>query len=170
MEVLAGPFYAAAGLLVLAGAAKLLRPVPAAGALRAVGLPAAPGAVRLLGAVEIAVGMWAIGSGSRVAALSLAVVYAGFAGFVVVAMQRAASVSCGCFGRSDAPPGWVHLVIDAAAAGVGVAVAFHPVGSLPAFLDDGPAIGAMFLVYVGLAVYLAYLSLSSLPRSRAVRP
>ncbi|MFI5051078.1 MAG: hypothetical protein ACHQEA_14570, partial [Gaiellales bacterium] len=53
-----GPILAvAAGVLVVAGAAKLRRPVPAAEAVTAVGLPGGVAAVRCLAAVEIAVGL-----------------------------------------------------------------------------------------------------------------
>ena len=52
MEALFGPVYLAGLLLALGGAAKAFRPVPTAGALRALHLPGPRWGVRALGAID----------------------------------------------------------------------------------------------------------------------
>lgn len=169
METLAGPFYVAAFLLVVGGVAKLARPATAAAALRGAGLPGGRRTVRVAGAAEVVVGLAAIVTGSRLAAVALAVAYLGFTGFVVLAMRRSGVSSCGCFGRADAPPGWIHVAVDLAAVVAAAAVAFAPIGSMVVLLDGRPLWAAALVTYVGLAVYLSYVALTALPRTLAAR-
>ena len=119
---------AAAGLLGLASGAKLARPAGTQQALRTQGLPSSVAVVRLLGAVELAVAVEAL-AGTRLGAASLAVAYAGFTGFVLLALVRGRPLtSCGCFGQPDLPPTWAHPLVTAGFALAGVAGALAPAG------------------------------------------
>jgi hypothetical protein len=156
-------FFVAAELLLWSGGAKLLRPRSTVQALRATRLPAGPLAVRLLGAVEILAGGICLIRPSTASALALSGLYLGFAGFVLLALaaeQR--PPSCGCFGTSDSPPSWLHVVADLVAAAAGFAV----LGAPRVVLDVAartPFLGVPFVVGLGLAAYLAALTLTTLP-------
>ncbi|MCW2678684.1 MAG: hypothetical protein JWM62_85, partial [Frankiales bacterium] len=65
MDALAGPYLAAAALLVAAGGAKLIDPLPLVRALRSVGLPAPAPLVRAGAAAELLLGLLAAATGSR---------------------------------------------------------------------------------------------------------
>ena len=165
MTVAAGPFAIAALLLVLAGAPKVVRPGDAVNALRAVGIPAPAIFVRILAVAEVAIGVDALVRGNRPSAVFVAVSYLAFAAFVVVALRRSTPIaSCGCFGRADTPPTWIHVAINAAAAAFAVVVAIDPGAGLPDVLPDQPAAGIPFVVLVVCGTLFAYLAMSSLPR------
>jgi hypothetical protein len=102
-----------AGVLAAAGVSKLLRPAPAARALRALGLPMRP---RALGGVELTIAALAIVLGPRVAGPAVAALFVAFA---VAAVRLArAGAACGCFGVADErPPGRALVVLDGVAAG-----------------------------------------------------
>lgn len=103
-----------AGLLVLAGIAKLRRPSATTAALRLVGLPEDVRAVRMLGLVEVVVGAAALAVGGIWFA-ALAALYLGFV--VVVVRARTDATSCGCFGTEDeVPMTSLHLAVDVAVA------------------------------------------------------
>ena len=74
-DLAAGPFLAAAGLLVVAGVPKLLDPLPLVRALRAAGMPAGRHLVRAFAAAEVAVGGWALVAPGRLAAALVAAAY-----------------------------------------------------------------------------------------------
>jgi methylamine utilization protein MauE len=157
------PFFVAAELLLWSGGAKLLRPESTVHALRAAHLPAGAPAVRLLGAAEILAGGICLVRPSAASALVLSGLYVGFAGFVLLALaaeQRPSS--CGCFGTTDTPPSWLHVAADLLAAVAGLAV----LGTPRAVLDVAagtPFLGIPFAVGLGLAAYLAALTLTTLP-------
>ena len=165
LPALTGPVLAAAGLLALAAPGKLLRPALTANALRQLGLPGSSALVRLLGVGELllAAAVWL--APSRPVLALLAVAYAGFAGFVAVALRRGTSLSsCGCFGRADTPPTRVHLGVVLAAAliaAASVATGSAPIGDVVA---DGPAYGVPLLAAVVVSVWLSWAALAVLPR------
>jgi hypothetical protein len=172
--VLSGPFWAASALLVLAGVAKVRDPLPLVRALLSAGLPgraprlAAP--VRVAAAAEAALGLWALLAGGRLAALLVALSYAGFTGFVLLARARGGVLaSCGCFGRTDTPPTLTHAVVTGAAALAAVSVAAAPIGPLPAVLAASPASGVPLLAATGAVAVTAYVVLAVLPLSAASR-
>jgi hypothetical protein len=171
MDAWAGPLYAAALLLAVAGGAKVVDPAATVGALRALGRPVPAGVVRIGGGVEAVIGAWAIVTGAAIPVLLVAASYLGFSAFVAVALRRGTPIgSCGCFGKVDTPPSPIHLVIDLAAAAVAVAVAFG--GPLPIadVLADQPAFGLPFVAFTVIATGCAFLALTALPRlQRAVR-
>ena len=113
MTAVAGPFFAAAGLLGVAGALKLLRPASTAQALRTAGLGGAASGGgrlgsatigRLVGGAELALAAAALILGGRLPAGLVAVTYLGFAVFTARLLRTAeAGASCGCFGAGDEP-------------------------------------------------------------------
>lgn len=166
MGMLAGPFSAAAVLLAVGGAPKIVRPASTAGALASLRLPASPAVVRLMGLTEVAIAVAALTTGSRPAAALMAAAYAGFAAFIALALARPGLLkSCGCFGAPDTPPTAVHLVVNVAAAAVSAAVAFTGGGRIE--LDGSPLAGLPLLVLTAACAWFAYLALALLPRTSA---
>jgi hypothetical protein len=173
VSLLAGPFAIASVLLAVAGAAKAVRPRDTAQALSAVGIRfprVFPGrvAVRVGGAIEAVIGIATLLVGGPVLCALVAASYAGFAGFVVVALRRGAPISsCGCFGKVDTPPSVVHVVLDVAFAGVAAAAAFTGGVALPEVLDDQPLLGVPFVLLLAIGCSLVFLAFSSLPKTMA---
>ena len=160
-----GWFFLVAALLVWSGVRKLADPDPTSGALRAAGLPSSKVTVIGLGAIEIVVGAMALLATHPLAAWAVGLVYAGFAGFVALALSRRLPIaSCGCFGRADTPPTWVHLAINLAAVGGAMAIATGGGPSLPSVLAQQPMAGIAYLGFLSIGVYCLYLLLSELPR------
>lgn len=170
MDALAGPYLASAALLVAAGGAKLSDPLPLVRALRSARLPAPAVAVRLVAAGEVLVGLVAVVTGSRAAAVVVALSYAAFTGFVVLARRRGGVLaSCGCFGRADTPPTSTHVAVTAALAAVAATVAVRPLGPLGELLAGAPGGGLPLLVATAAVAVTAYLVLALLPLLQAAR-
>ncbi len=164
MSALAGPYLASAVLLVVAGGGKLVDPLPLVRALRSVHLPGGARAVRVLAGAEIALGLAAAVTGSRLTAALVALSYATFTAFVL----RARSVggvlaSCGCFGRSDTPPTAVHVAVTAAFAVAAAGVAVRPLGPISEVLFAGAGAGLPLLLAVAAVAVTSYLVLALLP-------
>jgi len=160
----AGPFAIAATLLVAGGLLKTARPADTATALRQNGLPATTPLVRVGALVEAGIGVAALVTGDRVTAVLVAVSYIAFAAFVAVALRRKTPLaSCGCFGKEDSPPTRLHVIVTAAAAAAGVAVAVQPGTGLAAVVRTQPLAGVPFLTLLVCGVGFAYLALTSLP-------
>lgn len=141
---------AGAVLLVLAGAPKVVRPDDTVRGLRSVGLPSVPALVRVLAAVEVVVGVAALLGPARPALAGVAALYAGFTGFVLLALRRGGVVeSCGCLGRADTPPTRAHAVATGLVAVAATAAALAPPSS--AWWADRPA------VHLALAAVLTLL-------------
>jgi hypothetical protein len=158
-------FATVAALLVLAGAAKVRRPGPAAeavGTLLARPAPWLRGAIRVLGAGEIALGLACLLAPGRLVAALLAAVYLVFA--VVVLGLRRVSASCGCFGEDGAPAGALHAVLDLAAAGVAAAAALAGPAALPALLDRPVGEAVVAVLAVAAAVYAGWAAFTLVPR------
>ena len=108
-----------AGVLVVAGMAKLLRPVPARRALAALGLPGDP---RMLGVAELAAAALALAVPGRLAGPVLALLFGAFA-VAGVRLSRAGE-GCGCFGGADErPPGRALIAFDIVAVVAAVSAA-----------------------------------------------
>jgi hypothetical protein len=163
---LAGPYIAAALLLVLGGVFKAVSPEPTARALTGAGLRLMAPLARPLGLAEVAVGVAALATSSRIAAGLVAAFYVSFAVFVVLRLTRPGTAGgCGCFGESEGPPTPVHAVLNLAAAGVAGAVAAGSGGGLGAALRDQPLAGLPMLALALLVTALAYAVLTVLPRT-----
>ena len=170
MDVLAGPYLAAAALLVAAGASKLVDPLSLVRALRSAGLRVGPFPVRLIAAGEVLLGVAAVLAGSALTAALVAASYAAFTAFVLLALRRGGVLaSCGCFGRADTPPTAAHVAVTAALAAVAAAVAVDPLGPAPALLGRQVALGLPLLLATAAVAATAYLVLAVLPLLRAAR-
>lgn len=167
MTTLSGPLFVVAGVLIVAGVVKVISPAATATALRQIGWPSSPTVVRALAAVELVAAIAAIAGGSAVAWAAVAVLYAGFTGFVLWALGgNGALSSCGCFGREDTPPTAGHAAFNAAAAALAGLAVLDPVGL--GNLDLGAAETALFAAMVAIGVALAVLALTRLPRLLAL--
>jgi hypothetical protein len=158
---------AAAVLLMIAGLAKLGRPAPAAELVTTLGLPAPLSGVRALGLLEVALALAALAVGGRSPAMAVGGLYLLFALVVVRALSLGAS-SCGCFGRADTPPSWVHVLGNtgfAIASFVTVAADRSPVD----VMGDQPAAGVPFVALIGVLAGLAIVTLTALPEALAAR-
>jgi hypothetical protein len=126
-DMAAGPFLAAAGLLVVAGVPKLSDPLPLVRALRQAGMPAGRLLVRAFALTEVTVGVWALVAPARLSASLVAAAYLLFTVFVVRVLRRGGILgSCGCFGKPDTPATRTHVVLTLGAALAAAAVAVAP--------------------------------------------
>lgn len=168
MEALAGPFAIAAALLAAAGAAKVIDPSMTAGALRRAGLRIPDYGVRAAALFELIVGAAALVIRNNVLASVVALSYLAFAAFVSYALMSGKPVgTCGCFGKADTPPSAVHVGINLALAAAAGAVAASGGVDVLRVVADQPLAGVPFVLWVGLGVWLVFLSLSALPRTMA---
>lgn len=154
-----------AGILAAGGLAKLLGPDATVPMLRALGLPASPALARAFGSLEVVVGVGALLVGGRAFGAAVAVLFAVFTVAVVRLRAGGEAVSCGCFGRSSAPPTLVHVVVDALAF---VVAATATVVDAPGFLSmqpDLPGAGVPQLLLTALAVWLGVAVLTVLPEA-----
>lgn len=156
-------FFAGAILLIASGAGHLGRPGHAERALSSAGLPAGPRIVRMLGLAECAAGLAALVRPGPVAAGGVALLYAGFAGFLVRLLRDGKAASCGCLGRHEAPPTWLHVALDIVAAGVALWAGFRGIPGLWPTARPLPLHGATFVAGTGLVAYLSYLMAAFLP-------
>jgi len=109
------PLLVASALLAVAGAPKVVHPANTVGALRSVGWAVPPITVRAFGAGETALGIATLLTGARILAAFVALSYATFSVFLIVALRSGGAVSsCGCIGRADTPPTRSHLAVTAA--------------------------------------------------------
>jgi hypothetical protein len=170
VTVLAGPFAIITVVLALGGALKTIDPVPTSNALRSLRVPLAPGLVRVGGAFELIVAVAALVTGEAAPAVVVALSYAAFAAVVVLALVAHRPISsCGCFGKVDTPPSWIHVAIDIAAAGVAAAAAFAETTeiALPDVLAKQPLAGVPFVLLVANGVVFVFLAFTALPKTIA---
>jgi len=161
-----GPILAvAAGVLVVSGAAKLRRPVAAAEALAAVGLPGGVAAVRGLALAEIVVGLACLIDPVPAAAAALALLYLALAAFVVRAWRLPEPLaSCGCMGGDrDPPPHPLHAAINVVLAGAGVLAVLAPAAGVGSLAADAPLLALPLLAGLACGVALVRAALETLP-------
>ena len=169
MDVWSGPFLIAAVLLAAAGIAKTIDPTMTVGALRKFGIPVSSPAVRGLGALEALLAVAAAITGAPILVVGVAGSYLLFAAFVVIARVRRLPIgSCGCFGRVDTPPSWLHVAINLAAAASALAVAARDGGGLGTTLDRQPLAGLPFLALIAIGTYAAFTALTVVPKLAAI--
>lgn len=165
MTVLIGPFQVAVVLLVVGGALKAVRPDDTVGALRAFGIPVPGWGVRAAGAAEAGIATWALLTGARLAAVLVAISYAGFAVFVWSAARRSLPIaSCGCFGTVDTPPSMVHLGLNLVCSVIALGVAIAGGAGYAEVVGDQPLAGVPYTLMVALGAWLAFVALTALPR------
>jgi hypothetical protein len=170
-----GVYLMAAGLLVVAGAAKAARPADTARALSSL-FPRVPvrrwrPLVRALAAAEAAVGVVAVAFPGRVPATVVAASYAAFTAFVLVARSRGGSLaSCGCFGTPDTPPTVGHAVVTAILAAGAVVVAWAaPGGGVAGVLGHQYGHGVPLVAASVVGGWFAFLVMAPLARLAALR-
>ena len=174
-DALAGPFLAAAGLLVVAGVPKVADPQPLVRALRSAGLAVRPGPgaalVRTFAVAEVALGAWAVVAPGRVNAALVAAAYLVFTLFVARVLGHGGVLgSCGCFGKPDTPATRTHLALTAAAALVAAALAVDPPSAVWSGAAAGAPSGAALATTVALAALvggLAWMAMAVLPTTTA---
>lgn len=165
LSALTGPVLVAAVLLAMAAPGKWRRPDDTVRGLRAVGLPAGRAAVRVLAVTELALAVCVVLAPRRPVLALLALAYLGFGGFVLLALRSGTALaSCGCFGRPDTPPTRVHLGVVLSASAVAAAAAATGSASPLAEVLAAPSAGLPLLGLVALSAWLAWASLSLLPR------
>src|SRR5437763_13737791 len=81
------PLLVASALLAAAGGPKVLQPTNTVGALRSVGVRLPPWTVRVFGAAETVLGLATIVTAARVLAALVALSYAAFRVFLVIALR-----------------------------------------------------------------------------------
>lgn len=161
------PYLVVAGLLAVAGVAKLRAPGGARRALASARLPASTGLVRALGALEVAVGAGALAA-PRPLAPAVAVLYLGFAALVGAGLAgRIPLASCGCLGERDVRPEGFHLGLNLLAALAAVLVVVTPVGGWGAFLGAQPWGAVPLVALVALGVMVLHVALAHLPDAMA---
>lgn len=162
MSLVVGPLHLFAVLLIVSGADKIGAPGPSTKAMNAASLfgdrRLGTWAGRSLGVVEVAVGGAVVAFGGVASAIAMAAVFGGFGLFLVLLQRRAADVSCGCFGASDAPPGAIHILIDLAAASTAVVAALTAAPDLTLVVDEGIGV---FVTHVVLVVTGALLVIAA---------
>lgn len=155
----------AALLLIMSGGAKLVDSAPTSGALRAARLPWRAPVVVGLALTEIAAGSAALVVGGPATA-GVAMLYAGFAVFVVHALRSGIPIqSCGCFGKRDTPPTRIHVIVNAALA-IGSLAAISSPPLVDGFASE-PAATVGVVAFGGVGAYLLYLILAELPATLA---
>ncbi|HUG83137.1 MAG TPA: MauE/DoxX family redox-associated membrane protein [Euzebya sp.] len=143
----------AAGLLAVAGAAKLTVPDAAMATLHSLRLPSGRIAARMLGLGEIVVGVAVVLVGGLPAAIVLVVAYAAL--LAVAGRQRAKQLDCGCFGVAAAPISTLHLGLNAGATVAGlVGVVWAPLALAAVAADAGLLATAAGLVLLATGVGL----------------
>jgi hypothetical protein len=170
-----GLYLAACALLVVAGAAKAIRPADTARALTqatsAIRLDRMALLVRTAAALECALGVAGIVFPWPPIAAAVAFSYLAFAAFVLVAYSKGGPLAtCGCFGTPDTPPTVVHVIINVglAASAVVVATAGRS-GTLVDALSGQPWRGIPLVAVSAVCAWLIFLALSPLARLEAAR-
>ena len=177
MTVVAGPLFAAAGLLAAAGAVKLVQPASTIDALRAAALPGtgkagrAPDRLwvgRLLGLFEVAVAVIALSIGGRLAGVLVSAAYLGFAFFTVRLLSTAgAGASCGCFGGDESPATPLHVIVNGSIAVVAALAVAWPTPGIADVLRHQPLGGVPFVVLCGVLGWLLFALLTVVPELQA---
>jgi hypothetical protein len=164
MSPFAGPLFAAAALIALAGIAKVARPDPARVALRTTGLPSTAIAVRALGVTEVAIAAVVLLYGHEMGGALVALAYFGFAGFAsLLASKSRRAVPCGCFGSGSAPVSYLHVGVNLVLAAVGIAAVVRPTDPLVDVVRGTPGAGIPFLAFTALLTWLLLVVLTALP-------
>jgi hypothetical protein len=173
MELI-GLYLVGCALLILAGAAKMIRPGDTARALSAVlplPLVRTTTLVRVGATAEAALGVVALAYPRTWTAGLVALSYAAFATFVLLARAKGGPIaSCGCFGTPDTPATLLHVVINVglALAAIVVAVA-APSGTIVSVLSAQPLHGLPLVLVSALCVWLTFLAISVLGALQAAR-
>ena len=166
MDVLVALHATAALLLLVAGLAKVVRPAPTTDLLVSLGVPAGAATAVVVGLAEMVLGTTALAVGGPVTAAATGALYVAFV-VVVVRAMAAGATSCGCFGRADAPPSWIHVIGNLVLA----AASFGAIAGDTALevMDGQPAAGVGFVLLVGVLTGLPLVAFTALPEALGAR-
>ena len=118
--------------------------------------------LRLFGAVEAALGSATFVTGARPLAALVALSYAGFSGFLIVALRKGGAVSsCGCLGRADTPPTRSHLSMTVGFALTSVLAALTGADGVSTIAWSATTLTALGLAALG--GWLCWLVFTALP-------
>jgi hypothetical protein len=161
MEIIAGPFAIVAVVLAVGGIAKIVNPAASAASLRSLRIPSSPLVVRTLAVGEVIIAAVALGFGGRLAALAVAFAFGLFALMMYMLVRSGSTVSCGCFGRVEAPPSTQHVVTNVTCALVAAGAAGLDVVSVGTLLSEQPAAGIPMVLFIasGSAATIAVFTL-----------
>lgn len=123
--------------------------------------------VRALAGAEMAAGAGFLAVGGRVPAIAMALLFAMFAGIAATLLAAPGRVSCGCFGRPDAPVGVTHVIVNVLSCAAAVTCAVRPVGPLAGFMTSSALVTIVGLTQVVLLAALGFLSMTALPAMTA---
>ncbi len=149
-------FTVACALLVLAGVSKLRSPLAARQALRVLGVGVPAVAIRVLGAGELGWGVLAVLRPGPVPAAGVAVAYGGFCLVALLLLRAGPSVDCGCFGQASSVSSWAHVVLNAVACGLAVAVALIRPPGLLWLHTRAPLVAVTIVIGMAGAAFAAY--------------
>jgi hypothetical protein len=165
-DTLAPPFFLAAGLLVLAGAVKVVTPATTAQAILDAGLPGSRPVARGVGLLEIAAGTAALlapAAGGAIACGALYLAFAGFLGYVLLAHPDAGS--CGCAGPTPVPPSRLHLTLNVLASFVAFGYASTTAPSVIGWLNSLGWAAVPVTLGLALAGWLAVVAVTVAPEA-----
>jgi len=155
------------GLLAASGVAKLIDPAPTTGAMKAAGLPASRPISYALGTIETATALRAFVAGGPALVIASGL-YLGFALFTFSAVRKRIPVqSCGCFGREDTPPNYIHVVYNITASIALVAV--YALSRTPVDWSLPASEVALYVSFAVTGVVASYLVMNRLPQILASR-
>jgi len=155
----------AAGLMLVAGVAKLRAPASAFEALAGVGLPASIALAGGVGAIETCLGAVCLIFPSPIGLGTLAGAYLLLAVALSAQWKRGErQAPCGCFGESSAPAHRGHLALNLSCAALAGAAALGPPPGLAWTMGQGlPSLA--LAGGVACSVYLIVVGLTLLPDS-----
>ena len=141
-------------VVAVSGATKVLAPRSFAELTTTVGVPVGTVGARIAGLIEIALGVWVLATGARLACAALALAYVVFS-VVVVLARRVGAPSCGCFGASAAPPSTVHVAVNLVSASIaGAGAIAGDLDGIGTVVSDQPLAGVPFLLLLGTGAWL----------------
>ena len=131
-------------------------------------LPSSTWLIRLLGFGEVAIGLSVL-SGTAIASAGLTFAYGGFAVFVAIALHHDLPIgSCGCFGKDDTPPTWVHVAFNLVGTGTAALAVAYPIGSPAGWFNELGSLAVPYLIITAAALLFSYILLAELPKTMAL--
>jgi hypothetical protein len=160
VAIVSGPFFAACGLLIVTGVAKVRQPHATNVATNAaLGVAIGSAGARALGAMEIVLALAALAIGGPTA-FAVALLFAAFAFTALRLRQRAPNTACGCIGDRSGNVGVAHVASSAAAVVAALIYAIGDGGGIVSVLGDQPFGGAPYLALTACCVALVALFLT----------
>lgn len=160
---LVAPFFVSAVLLTAAGWNKLFRPAPTRDLLQALSLPLSRCLAAALAALEISVGSLALLYPSPRSSASLAVLYSALTLFLIYLRFSHPNRSCACLGSSHSPSSTTHIVLNATAVVIAIALTATGGPDLYALAKEQAYALPVYAAGLVAASWLVYLTVRWLP-------